>query len=215
MKLPSIQCLTADGFSLSHAEQVHALCEAGAKMIQLRMKRAASSEVLVVVREVLPICRKAGCLLIVNDDMEAALEGGADGVHLGKNDLPWAVARERSDPDFLIGGTVNSLEDAKNAANSGALDSVGVGPFCFTHTKECLADVLRVEDWHAILLELGDLPSYAIGGIGPGDLESVSALGANGVAVCSSVICEEPNQIMENYQSLAAAWEENKGAIIC
>ena len=83
------------------------------------------------------------------------------------------------------------------------------------HTKECLADVLRMEDWHAILLELGDLPSYAIGGIGPGDLASVSALGANGVAVCSSVICEEPNQIIENYQSLAAAWDQNKGAIIC
>ena len=102
-------------------------------MIQLRMKRAATLEVLGVVREVLPICRKAGCLLIVNDDIEASLEGGADGVHLGRSDLPWAVARERSGPDFLIGGTVNSLEDAKNAVSSGALDSVGVGPYCFTY----------------------------------------------------------------------------------
>ena len=215
MRLPSIQCLTTDGLARSHVEQARALCEAGAKMIQLRMKQARTPEIVNVVRDCLPVCREADCLLIVNDDIEAALEAGADGVHLGKKDLPWVSARKLAGSGFLIGGTVNCLEDAKLAVSCGVLDYVGVGPYRFTRTKECLADLLRVEDWQAILLELGDLPSYAIGGIGLEDLASVSALRPNGVAVCSSVVCDEPNKIIENYQSLANAWEQTKGMNLC
>lgn len=215
MKLPSIQCLTADGLALSHTEQVRALCQAGAKMIQLRMKQADREAVVRVVRDCLPACREANCILIVNDHIEAAVEAGADGVHLGKNDLPWEAAREQCGSGFLIGGTVNSLEDAKRASACGDLDYAGVGPFRFTHTKACLAEVLRAEDWQAILDQLGDLPSYAIGGIGQGDLASVSGLGANSLAVCSSVVCDEPNRIIENYKSLAAAWEKENGVKLC
>ncbi|MGC6456167.1 MAG: thiamine phosphate synthase [Coraliomargaritaceae bacterium] len=215
MKLPSIQCLTADGLALSHAEQVRAFCQAGAKMIQLRMKQADAQEVVRVVRDCLPACRQADCLLIVNDHLEAALESGADGVHLGKNDLPWEAAREQSSSGFLIGGTVNSLVDAKRASACAVLDYAGVGPYRFTHTKACLADVLKREDWQSIVHELGVLPSFAIGGIGLGDLASVSALGVHGVAVCSSVVCDEPTLLIKNYRSLATGWETEKGLNRC
>lgn len=207
MRLPSIQCLTTDGLARSHVEQARALCEAGAKMIQLRMKQAHTPEIVNVVRDCLPVCREADCLLIVNDDIEAALEAGADGVHLGKKDLPWVSARKLAGSGFLIGGTVNSLADAERAASCGVLDYAGVGPYRFTRTKERLAEVLSEADWAAILGCLGDLPSYAIGGIGLDDLRAVRALGLHGVAVCSSVLAEDAEVIQTNYKSLAAAWE--------
>lgn len=207
MTYPPIHCLTVDGLAVSHTEQVRSLCAAGARMIQVRMKQAEHDAVVRVVRGCRPICRNVGSLLIVNDHLEAALEAGADGVHLGKNDRPWEAARALAGPDFLIGGTVNSLADAERAASCGVLDYAGVGPYRFTRTKERLAEVLSEADWAAILERLGDLPSYAIGGIGLDDLRAVRALGLHGVAVCSSVLAEDPEVIQTNYKSLAAAWE--------
>jgi thiamine-phosphate diphosphorylase len=204
MIYPPIQCLTIDGIALSHVEQVRALCGAGAEWIQLRMKDSPDERVEAVARECVSICRVCDCRFIVNDRMEVALRIGADGVHLGKLDMAWGAAREMAGTDFIIGGTVNSIADAKQAVASGVLNYVGVGPYQFTRTKQNLAPVLRREEWAAILFELGDLPSSAIGGIDAQQLPAVQQLGVTGVALSSCLYRNE--LIAENYHRLLALW---------
>lgn len=182
-----LQCITLDGIGLSHAEQVEQFCEAGAKWIQLRMKSAAPHVVERTVREVLPVCRDRNVMLIVNDHFQVALETGSGGVHLGKTDIPWDEARSIAGPEMVIGGTVNSLADARAALASRSLDYVGVGPFRQTKTKENLAPVLGKVDLEEIVEFLGDLPKVIIGGVTPADLPAIADLGADGVAVSSGL----------------------------
>ena len=182
-----LQCITLDGIRLSHVEQVKQFCEAGAKWIQLRMKNAEPDEVERTIREVLPVCRDRDVLLIINDYLHVALQTGADGTHLGITDIPWAEARSMAGPEMVIGGTVNSLADARSALASRSLDYVGVGPFRQTKTKENLAPVLRRPELEEIILFLGDLPKVIIGGVTPADLPAIADTGADGVAVSSGL----------------------------
>jgi len=209
MTLPVLQCLTLDGISLSHAEQVRALCAAGAETIQLRMKQADDADVAAVVAACLPVCRATKCRLIVNDRVDVALRTGADGVHLGKLDMAWTDAAARAAGRLCIGGTVNSAADAEAAVAAGVLDYVGVGPFRMTPTKQNLAPVLTPADWQAILRILGDLPAYAIGGIGPADIAGIRARGLHGAAVCARLYRD--GAIARNYQQFMEAWHGSPG----
>ncbi|MBC2603509.1 thiamine phosphate synthase [Puniceicoccus vermicola] len=205
MKEVSIQCLTLDGISLSHEEQVSALCEAGAHWIQLRMKSATDDEVEKTAKRCLEICRKRGVKLILNDRAEVAQRVGADGVHLGKLDMPWNEARALLGADFLIGGTVNSVADAKQAVESRALDYVGVGPFRFTRTKKNLAPTLTEEQWREIVAVLDGLPAYAIGGIEATDLGRIRELGLQGFAISSGLFVEPGAGV--HYPRLREGWD--------
>jgi thiamine-phosphate pyrophosphorylase len=178
-------CLTADGLESSHLEQVEALCAAGADWIQLRAKELSDASLRPLACECLARCRERGVVFIINDRLDLALSLGADGVHLGKEDMPWELARERAGAGFIIGGTVNDLAAAERAVACGVLDYVGVGPFRFTKTKKKLAPVLQPAEWAAILACLGEMPSYAIGGIDLPDMARVRSLGVTGAAVCS------------------------------
>lgn len=200
MNWPQYMCLTTDGIDRPHTDQVQALCSAGVDWVQLRAKEMSDQELEPIAFECMIRCREIGSIFVLNDRLDLALRLGADGVHLGKLDTPWAEARERAGADFLIGGTVNSVADAERAVASGVLDYVGVGPFKFTHTKKNLAPVLAESDWRAIVETLGDLPSYAIGGIEPADIPEVLALGVTGAAICS-VLYREPN-VSDIYQTL-------------
>lgn len=200
-----IQCLTQDGLELSHEAQVLALCVAGAKWIQLRFKEATDHAVATVAEACLPVCRESGVRLIINDRIHVALQVGADGVHLGSLDMPWPEARALVGPDFIVGGTVNSVADAARASVPGLLDYVGVGPFRFTKTKRNLAPILSNGEWQEILRALGPIPSYAIGGIRVEDLSVIRERGLTGVAVCSSVYRHA--EVTENYRAFLNAWE--------
>ncbi len=205
MNWPKLMCLTADGVALSHVEQVRALCVAGADWIQLRAKDISDVELEPLAFECLVQCREVGCRFVLNDRLDLALKIGADGVHLGKLDMPWVKARERAGSEFMIGGTVNSLVDAKNAVAGGILDYVGVGPFKYTRTKKNLAPVLTEIDWRELSNILGDLPGYVIGGIEAADLKRVRMLGLSGAAVCSALY--RPPGVCENYEALCNAYE--------
>jgi thiamine-phosphate pyrophosphorylase len=205
MNWPNLMCLTADGLDRSHSEQVQALCSAGVDWVQLRTKDLSDAELEPIAFECLIRCREVGTTFVLNDRLELALKIGADGVHLGQQDTPWVEARERAGGDFLIGGTVNSAQDARRVVEVGVLDYVGVGPFQFTATKKKLPPVLTAHDWAAILEVLGDLPSYAIGGIDAADLPQVRTLGVRGAAVCSMLY--RPPGVSENYSALLNAYE--------
>ncbi|MDQ8184768.1 thiamine phosphate synthase [Pelagicoccus sp. SDUM812002] len=205
MIYPPIQCLTQDGIEMSHQAQVMALCDVGAKWIQLRIKGATDREVESVAEACLPVCRSHGARLIIDDRVDVALRVGADGVHLGLLDMPWSKARDLAGSNFLIGGTVNSVAAAERAVASGALDYVGVGPYRYTKTKRNLAAILSDDQWRDIMNILEPLPCFGIGGVTVADLVHLRELGLSGVAVCSGIY--RCNDVAGNYRELVQAWE--------
>lgn len=201
-----LQCITWDGSTASHAEQVKRLCEAGAKWIQLRMKEADERDVEKVAAEILPCCEDHDALLVINDYLQVALTVGAGGVHLGKTDMNWKAARDLAGPDLVLGGTVNSLSDAREALASRSLDYVGVGPYRYTATKQNLAPVMEKKEFSELLQFLGDLPKVVIGGVLPEDLPAIAAMDAEGVAVSSGLF--EGDDVARNLNAYLEGWPD-------
>jgi thiamine-phosphate pyrophosphorylase len=199
-----VMCLTRDGDGIGHGAQAARLCAAGARWIQLRMKESPRAswpaEAAAASRE----CRRRGALLIVNDSVDVALESGADGVHLGSLDGGWREARRRLGTGPILGGTVNNIEDARRAVDSGCLDYAGVGPLRFTKTKGNLSPILGLEGVRAVLGELQGIPAWVIGGVEPTDLPALRGAGAAGVAVSSAL--HRGGRIEENLREFLDAW---------
>lgn len=205
MNWPTVQCLTLDGFRVDHLAQIDALCDAGATWIQLRVKDSTESAIESLVKEAVLKCRHHGARFILNDHVNIAQRTGVDGVHLGKLDMPWEEARRVLGENVILGGTVNSVEDARKASRCGVLDYVGVGPYRFTTTKKNLAKVLSAEQWRDIVKELGSLPSYAIGGVAPSDAGRIRQWGLTGIAVSSGLHSGE--EVGGNYKDYEVAWD--------
>lgn len=186
-QLCKLMCLTQDRLPIGPVEQAERLCSSGARWIQLRMKGAPLDAWIRTARSVVGVCRAHGAVCIVNDSLEAALESGADGVHLGKGDADWAEARRRVGRRLVIGGTVNDSADARRAVAAGCLDYAGVGPLRLTATKENLAPVLGFAGVCALIRELGGLPAWVIGGVETADAPALLAAGAAGIAVASAL----------------------------
>lgn len=167
----------------------------GVRWVQLRMKDASDEEYLDVGRQALALCRRYGATFIVDDRVEAAAELGADGVHLGKNDMPVEEARRRLGPGFIIGATANTFDDIR-AANRAGADYIGLGPFRFTTTKKNLSPVLGLEGYRDIMTRCRTegitLPVTAIGGILTDDIPVIMGTGVHGVAV-SGLILNSPS----------------------
>lgn len=107
-----------------------AVLEGGCRWVQLRMKDTPAEEVLRIGREIEKLCREYGAKFILDDHVELVRELNADGVHLGKLDMPVAEARRLLGPEYLIGATANTFEDIERGAGQGA-DYIGLGPFRF------------------------------------------------------------------------------------
>lgn len=168
--------------------------EGGCRWIQLRMKDADRSELARTARMLLPECRRRNAVLVIDDSLDTALETGADGVHLGKNDMPVDEARRIAGKDFIIGGTANTFEDVRRLYEAGA-DYIGCGPFRFTGTKKNLAPLLGEEGYVHILSLMKEngisLPVVAIGGITRADIPLVMSTGVSGIALSGSVLRAE------------------------
>lgn len=167
----------------------------GVRWVQLRMKDASDEGYLDVGRQALALCRRYGATFIVDDRVEAAAELGADGVHLGKNDMPVEEARHRLGSAFIIGATANTFDDIR-AANRAGADYIGLGPFRFTTTKKNLSPVLGLEGYRDIMTRCRTegitLPVTAIGGILTDDIPVIMGTGVHGVAV-SGLILNSPS----------------------
>lgn len=127
-----------------------AVLEGGCRWVQLRMKDTPAEEVLRIGREIEKLCREYGAKFILDDHVELVRELNADGVHLGKLDMPVAEARRLLGPEYLIGATANTFEDIERGAGQGA-DYIGLGPFRFTQTKRNLSPVLGLEGYRTIM----------------------------------------------------------------
>ena len=163
----------------------------GCRWVQLRMKGASDEEVLAAAAEVGRMCRDAGAVFLLDDRVELVEAAGADGVHLGKNDMPVAEARCLIGSGKVIGATANTFDDIRRAAAEGA-DYIGLGPFRFTQTKRNLSPVLGLDGYRTIMEQCREagiaLPVIAIGGITADDIEEILAAGVAGVALSGALL---------------------------
>ena len=195
---------------ISYLEGIHEALTGGCHWIQLRMKGVPDYEVREIAYKVKYWCQIMSATLIIDDRVELAKEVGANGVHLGKNDMPVAEARKILGDDFIIGGTANTFSDIKALAEAGA-DYIGCGPFRYTTTKEKLAPILGIDGYRHIVEEMNahhiSLPIVAIGGITPTDIPAIMQTGVTGVAISGAILraddpAKETHNIMEMIQHL-------------
>lgn len=182
-----------------------AVLEGGCRWVQLRMKEAQDEEFLRVGREVGRLCRRYGATFLVDDRVHLVRELGADGVHLGKNDMPPREARALLDAGKIIGATANTFEDIVRAVEAGA-DYIGLGPYRFTETKRNLSPILGIEGYREIFRRCREagitLPVVAIGGITAADIAQILATGATGIALSGALLgaadpAEETRKIVD------------------
>ncbi|MBB3318750.1 MULTISPECIES: thiamine phosphate synthase [unclassified Rhizobium] len=157
----------------------------GATVVQLRDKRAATDQIIETGRALKMALSGTGARLIVNDDVEAALAVGADGVHVGQDDMDVRLARARIGPDMVLGLSVETQALAE-AVDPTIVDYAGIGPVFATPTK---ADHKQPIGFHglACLITCCPVPSVAIGGLKAGHVREVFAAGAKGIAVVSAI----------------------------
>ena len=167
-----------------YLETVDAALQGGASLIQFRDKLATRDRQVKAIQQLLPLCRQAGALLLVNDDPTLALETGADGVHLGQQDGSIAAARQLLGADKVIGISTRTLEQAL-AAESAGVDYIAVGSMYPTGTKSDAVPV-GVETLRTIRSRTS-LPLVAIGGIRRDLAPAVLDAGADSLAVISAI----------------------------
>jgi thiamine-phosphate pyrophosphorylase len=172
---------------------VDAALAAGAPVIQVRAKRLTDRDLLPLAQAVVERCRLAGAICLIDDRVDVALAVGAEGVHVGDEDLPVDVARRLLGPDAIVGATARNAEAGRARVAEGA-DYLGVGPTFATTTKVGLPDPLgpaAIGDVAAAV----DVPVIAISGITLERVPEVMAAGVHGVAVVAAVSrADDPEQ---------------------
>lgn len=187
--------------------QAEAALRGGARVVQLRQKDAPSGEVLAAARRLVALA--AGrALVILNDRADLAALAGADGVHLGDEDLPVAEARAVVGPDLLVGRSTRTLDGGVAALAAGA-DHVGFGPIFATVTKEIAAAPRGLGLLREVTARL-PAPVVAIGGIGLDTIGEVAAAGAACAAVIGALF-DGPDP-RARAAALAAAFHAGRGA---
>lgn len=186
-----IQFITHTNERYDYIDGVRMALEGGCRWIQLRMKDASEEEILKTAKSTRKLCRKYGAVFILDDYVELVERTGADGVHLGKNDMPIDEARRLLGKDKIIGGTANTFEDVKRIYSAGA-DYIGCGPFRFTTTKKKLSPILGLDGYSRIIEQMTaygiNIPVIAIGGILLQDVSDIMQTGVSGVAVSGAIL---------------------------
>ncbi len=180
--------ITSPSEQHSTMEQIKQIVLGGCNWVQLRMKEADSSEFEKTAIQALSFCMNNDAKLIINDNVTLAAKIGADGVHLGKDDMSPAEAGSILGDQIIIGGTANTFQDIQKLVDQG-VDYIGLGPYRFTETKKKLSPVLGLEGYKTILKQCKenkiDIPVIAIGGLEPEDLKELFDAGVHGIAVSS------------------------------
>ena len=165
-------------------DQVRAAAKGGARIIQIRDKTAPDARIAALVHALLPEMAALGVCLIVNDRVEVALAVGAHGLHIGQGDGDPVAIRRRLPPGMILGLSIETEAQARHVPP--CVDYAGVGPVRATPTKPDHAAPIGFAGL-ARITALLPVPSYAIGGIKPGDAAALRGAGAVGMAVVSAV----------------------------
>ncbi|AXI25644.1 thiamine phosphate synthase [Methanofervidicoccus sp. A16] len=168
-------------------ESVKEALEGGATAIQLRLKGVPTREMVEVGRKIRKLTEDYDALYIVNDRLDVALAVGADGVHVGQEDMPVDIVKEIA-PNLIVGVSASNLREALEGEKKGA-DYIGAGSVFPTRTKEN-AKLLGLEGLREIV-ENVHIPVVAIGGINHENVKEVLEVGVDGVAVISAIVGSE------------------------
>ena len=201
----------------SYVDSARIALEGGCRWIQLRMKDADESLLEETALVVQKMCKDYGATFIIDDNVHLVKKIKADGVHLGKNDMPIIEAREILGDDFIIGGTVNTFDDIIRQRTTdngqqtlGIPDYFGCGPFRFTSTKKNLAPILGLDGYRNIIADMKrnniNIPLVAIGGITKDDISDILKTGVDGIALSGSILkaenpVEEMKSVVEIFKS--------------
>jgi thiamine-phosphate pyrophosphorylase len=193
--LPKLYPITDVRLSgLSHAEQVARLCEGGASFIQLREKRLSPREFYREAAAALGVARELGVRVVINDRVDIALALGADGVHLGQDDLTPEAARRLLGEKAIIGFSTHNVEQAREAARM-PVDYIAFGPVFETSSKENPDPVVGLDELSRVRECVGSVPLVAIGGITRENYRAALDAGADSVAVISAILAGDPAEI--------------------
>lgn len=194
-----IQFISHFNDKYSYLDSIRLALDGSCKWVQLRMKDASEEEFLRNAHQARKLCDQYQATFIIDDRVELVRECGADGVHLGKNDMPIAEARRLLGDAFIIGGTANTFDDVLSHYRSSA-NYIGCGPFRFTTTKKGLSPILGLEGYQDIVAKMKsqgiDIPIVAIGGITIDDIPSIMQTGVNGIALSGTVL-NAPDPVQE------------------
>jgi thiamine-phosphate pyrophosphorylase len=172
-------------------EAAEAAIDGGADCLQLREKALGERELLERARQLSELCHRRGALCIINDRPDIAVLAGADGVHLGQDDLPAPLARRIVGNRAIIGISTHNLDQARAAVLDGA-DYIGIGPIYKSPTKP--RDFVAGLEYAAAVAPLA-IPKVAIAGIGLENVDEVLAAGIGAIAVTAAVLgCQDVRQ---------------------
>jgi thiamine-phosphate diphosphorylase len=190
----------------SVVEVVEAALAAGAPAVQLRDKRASARDLHEAGRALLPLARAASALLFVNDRADVALALGADGVHVGPDDLPVAALRARVDREFLIGTSTDQPDEARALVAAGA-DYIGCGTVYPTTTKADAGAAIGLDGLDRVARAVS-APVVGIGGITAERSAAVAATAAAGIAVVSEVM--RAKDVYATVRALLEPWRRRR-----
>ena len=198
-----IQFITHSNTRYGYVEGARLALEGGCRWIQLRMKDAHEVDFLLAAKQIGAMCKEYGATFILDDHVEWVGITGADGVHLGKNDMPVDEARNQLGANRIIGGTANTFEDVERLWRQGA-NYIGCGPYRFTTTKKNLSPVLGLDGYRHIISQMKahdiNLPVVAIGGILQPDIKDIMATAVSGIAVSGAILnAENPVEEMKSF----------------
>ncbi len=182
----SLYCLTSEEHSnnRSNIEVVQNMLDGGVSIIQYREKNKSMIEKYKECQKIREITKKYKAIFIVNDNIDLAIIVGADGIHIGQDDLPINEVRRLVGDDMIIGLSTHSKEQAENAFNSEA-DYIGVGPIFKTYTKKDVCDAVGFDYLDYVVKNI-DMPFVAIGGIKKHNIDEV----LNHKAMCVAMVTE-------------------------
>jgi thiamine-phosphate pyrophosphorylase len=183
--LGRLHVITDNRYDRDPRVTVKVALDAGADVIQVRVKGWTDRCLLELAEEIVGWCVPYGAACIVNDRVDVALASGAAGVHLGADDLPVAAARRVLGPNSVVGGTARDAATARTLVAAGA-SYLGVGPCFATVTKSGLPDPIGLVGVAAVASAV-DVPVIAIGGVRVDYVDELRAVGAYGVAVVDAV----------------------------
>ena len=210
-RLAMVQFITHFTEQYSYEDSVRIALEGGCRWVQLRMKNATVEDIYPIALRTQKMCQEYGATFIIDDHVEIAKQIKADGVHLGKLDMPISEARSILGNDFIIGGTANTFEDVKAHYEAGA-DYIGCGPFRYTTTKSNLSPILGLDGYRHITTQMKEahieLPLVAIGGITDTDIPELMQTGISGIALSGSILrAKNPIEEMKNIIKLTESWK--------
>ncbi|AEE20617.1 thiamine phosphate synthase [Dokdonia sp. 4H-3-7-5] len=202
--IPKLHYISQGSSLKEHIEHIQKACNAGAELVQLRVKDCSQKKLLAIAQEAREITAHFQTRLIINDDYKIAKEVKADGVHLGSADACPITARKHLYTWQIIGGTAHTLQDCE-ALIEKQVDYISLGPYSTTTTKETTAKTLGTSGYKAIIDELATTtPMLAVGGITLNDVKNILEAGIDGIAV-SQAITTEFNSIRSFNELLGAS----------